>query len=98
MTAKNDLATPSIHLNGTSKDELLKQVVDAHAKLSEALTALSKSAPHKRDYYIQANGDDNYRRAVNQYVSRSQRIIDVQDELKILAEDIFNGGFQGDRK
>ena len=44
---------PTIHLNGTSKRELLEQYSAARQALEAALTALSNAAPNGRDYYPQ---------------------------------------------
>jgi hypothetical protein len=47
----SELILPIVHLNGTSKDELIAQRRDAGATLRHALEALSEMAPNARDYY-----------------------------------------------
>lgn len=42
---------PIVHLNGTSKNDLIEQRREACIKLHEALDALSAMAPNGRDYY-----------------------------------------------
>lgn len=85
-----ELAIPTIHLNGTHGDELLAQVNAAEFAISEALSALTKAAPNQRDYYPQ--GNDAWRKAVEQHGARVDRLVDVAKELETLAEAIANGG------
>ena len=47
------LAVPTVHLNGTSKQELLDQLQNAFRAVREAQNVLAKAAPHGRDYYVQ---------------------------------------------
>jgi hypothetical protein len=44
---------PTVHLNGTSKKDLIEQWEKAHDKLAEALQLLKDATPHGRDYYLQ---------------------------------------------
>lgn len=96
--SKSDLAVPSIHLNGTGKDELVRQLSEAHQRLQKAREALALTAPHMRDYYVQLAADHNYRRARNQHEARLQKIDDVMTDLLDLGIFIQEGGYQGDRK
>ena len=43
---------PRIHLNGTSKGELLDQLKAADRALGAAEEALGRAAPNARDYYV----------------------------------------------
>jgi len=43
---------PVVHLNGTSKQELLRLYDDAFTKLESAYQALKQAAPNGRDYYV----------------------------------------------
>ncbi len=42
---------PIVHLNGTSKNELLQQYLDAGHALQAALAAMHGAYPNGRDYY-----------------------------------------------
>jgi hypothetical protein len=47
---------PTVHLNGTSKDELLDQIVKAAHAIREAQRWLGAAGPNGRDYYVQGEG------------------------------------------
>ena len=75
---------PTIHLNGTSSEELLEQVNEARAALLAAYRALQKPAPHERDYYVQgANSEGNSALSVAQYEHRERlrKLAEVDAEL-----------------
>lgn len=86
MTEQPQLTAPRIHLNGTSKQELLEQLEAAYLALSNAILALSKAAPHGRDYY--PISDDAIVKATQEHRSRVDRIVSVQMELTQLADAI----------
>ena len=48
-----DLILPVVHLNGTSRDELIEQRITFGQALRAALDALAKAAPNGRDYYVE---------------------------------------------
>jgi hypothetical protein len=78
---------PVVHLNGTSKDELIKQLLDAGNALNAAVYKLGAAAPHGRDYY--PLGDDAYKTARDQHLDRVKRIDAVMNELMYIAEEIY---------
>lgn len=61
---------PTVHLNGTSKKELLQGLLDAIHALHVAEEAVGKSYPNGRDYYPQ--GPDAILKAVAEYDARVQ--------------------------
>jgi len=75
---------PTIHLNGSSPDELLGRLEEALSAVFNARNALSFTAPNGRDYYPQ--GDDALRAAIAEHDSRSRRLREVQEELQVIAE------------
>mgnify|MGYP001616820653 CR=1 FL=1 len=77
------MKTPSIHLNGTSGDELLTQVCDVVHGLNQALDLMAKAAPHGRDYYVQ--GDDVFSQARREFDDRVKRIRSVLKEYEEIA-------------
>lgn len=44
---------PTVHINGTSKQELIRQWEDVLSNLQQSLKALKDAVPHGRDYYPQ---------------------------------------------
>jgi len=81
---------PTIHLNGTSKEALLEQVVAAQAAVCAALHALREAWPNGRDYYPQGPGA--LREAEAEMNSRCARLDSVDRELGALALAIYEGG------
>jgi hypothetical protein len=77
---------PTIHLNGSSGQELLDNIVDAGRAVQDALTALGKAYPNARDYYPQGNGA--YRTALSEHEARCRHLAIVRDELEHLAMDV----------
>ena len=49
------ITLPTVHLNGTSAEELLGQVTQAAKKIHEAMAALANASPNGRDYYPQGD-------------------------------------------
>ena len=84
---KRIIAIPTIHLNGTSRDELYEQVTSAGQAVQEAIHKLAEAAPHGRDYYIRANGEADFRHAFEQHYARIAKLQEVYDEL----EEIYMG-------
>lgn len=78
------LTTPTIHLNGTSADDLFKQYADAAGALRAALKALP--VPHARDYYVQ--GPDAYARARSEHDARVAMLRALEADLHTILEDI----------
>ncbi len=46
---------PTVHLNGTGAEDLLRQYQDAYHAVERALEVVARSCPHGRDYYVQAD-------------------------------------------
>ena len=83
---EEDLAVPSIHLNGTSRSELVMQIYNAVRALENAGNMLQKAAPHSRDYYVQNIG--NFSKAQQQHLSRMLRLGSIQTELMEIWEKL----------
>lgn len=80
------MIVPSVHLNGTSGDELLEQATGAVQALSAALEAAATAAPNGRDYYPQ--GDAAFTEAKREHGDRICRLTELRDEYQALAEAI----------
>lgn len=77
------MMVPTVHLNGTSREELLQQAMAATDKILEAMEVLSCAMPHGRDYYPQ--GPDALSRAQAEHKSRIERLDSVLSETRDLA-------------
>jgi len=86
-----ELQVPTVHLNGTGKDGLLKPLQEACRALTEACRALNATAPHGRDYYVQED-PDAFKKAREQYMARGRKLVEVMDELEALALEISYSG------
>jgi hypothetical protein len=89
------LIKPTVHLNGTSGDDLLEQLTDANVSICEALTDLCDAAPNARDYYPQ--GDTAFRAARSQHDFRVARLISVREEIQALAHHVADQIREGKR-
>lgn len=77
---------PTVHLNGSSGHELLRQNIEARKALRRALEALEEASPNARDYYVQ---DENaHRQAVQEHLARVQRLRDVSTELDVIIDHL----------
>jgi len=86
--AENETAliAPKINLNGTSKEDLLRQCLQAVGALDEALAALREMTPHGRDYQTANSG--TFELAAAQHRSRIERVTEVRREVETIAEFI----------
>lgn len=80
------LMIPTVHMNGTSRDELVKQLSDAYTAIDAAMDVLRKATPHGRDYYPQ--GDDAWRKANKAHCDRLVKLHEVAQEILTIAEGI----------
>lgn len=80
------MIVPTVHLNGTSRDELLKQLTDASEALDAAYNMLKKANPNGRDYYPQ--GTDVIYKAIEEHMSRLRKIDEVKEEIDELTRRV----------
>ena len=78
------LTTPTIHLNGTSAEELFEQVCNVLSNLRDARAAMSLAAPHGRDY----PGPGGFIAANSEHTDRLLRLGAILREYEALAEYI----------
>ena len=83
MTGR-ELVVPTVHLNGTSRGELLRQIADAYTALGKALDAMALATPHGRDCYVQGEGATERARA--DHSARVAKVAEVRDELLTIGE------------
>ena len=77
---------PTIHLNGTSKQQLLDDYCDTRQALDAAMEKMIENGPNARDYY--PAGDQAYRQAVKEHHDRIEQIHRVRFEIETIAEHI----------
>ncbi len=77
---------PIVHLNGTSKEDLLQQYLDAGHALQAALEAMRGSYPNGRDYY--PVGADGYQQARNRWDAHLAHVREALAECQATAEHI----------
>ena len=78
-----ELQVPTVHLNGTSKDALVKNLENAYRALLEACRSLNETAPHGRDYCVQED-PEAFSKANEQYHARGRKLVEVMDELIVI--------------
>jgi len=77
---------PTIHNNGTSRQALFDQVLNAGYKIYDALKALEAACPNGRDYYPQ--GADAINKAMAEHTVRHHKLKEVWDDMQELATHI----------
>jgi hypothetical protein len=77
---------PTIHLNGTAKQDLMDALSDAYFAIGEAQRKLSETAPNGRDYYPQ--GSEAIYTATEEHRARWQKLEDVRQELDQMRDAI----------
>jgi hypothetical protein len=80
------MSLPTVHLNGTSREELIQLRLEAVTAIREAIVALRKAAPHGRDYYVQS--PEAYRMARAVWEARLDALENVAEELRSEALEI----------
>jgi hypothetical protein len=70
---------PTIHMNGTSKRQLVEQLTDVSVRLDVAYEAMKKAAPNGRDYYPQ--GPEAMDRALVEFAKRLKAIDAVKEDI-----------------
>jgi hypothetical protein len=88
--ASANVVLPTVHSNGTSKGELLKQLEDAGRACRQAVRALSEAAPHGRDYYPQ--GPDAFRQARADHDKRVEAVSKVYEEVMAVYDGVSEAG------
>lgn len=79
---------PTVHLNGTSRSELIEQVETALRGIEVALDAVQVAAPNGRDYYPQ--GDHAYQQAALEHAARVERLHAIKAEYEALARHLVD--------
>lgn len=89
MDEPRRVKVPSVHLNGTGRAELCRQLEAAHTALESGAEALGRAAPNARDYYVQS--PEAFALARAEHVQRLGAIEGVQRELLAIWEAVQDG-------
>jgi hypothetical protein len=84
------LMIPTVHMNGTGKETLLREYVNAMNALDMAIDALRFITVHGRDYYPQ--GNDAINDAMAQRASHFEKLEEVRFEIEAIAVAISEQG------
>lgn len=84
------MLTPTVHLNGTSHDELISLYRDALDAVNDAIQAVQKAAPHARDYYVQTS--NAALQATREHLDRLAKLEHVRHELNVILGGIKRQG------
>lgn len=74
---------PTVHMNGTSRKELMAQYTGAMSAVRDAIEVLRQTVPNGRDYYPQ--GPDAILEASKAHRARVARLQATHDELEEIA-------------
>lgn len=77
---------PTIHLNGSGRESLMKQYHQTYLAVHEALCSLRKLDIHDRDYYPQ--GPDAGPQARRENQARIEKLQGVLDEIEAIYNSV----------
>uniref|UniRef100_A0A6M3KZI5 Uncharacterized protein n=1 Tax=viral metagenome TaxID=1070528 RepID=A0A6M3KZI5_9ZZZZ len=78
------MIVPIVHNNGTSREELMRQLLGAHNAIYTTIEALAAAAPNSRDYHH----TNNWLPARNEHIERMEAMRRIRDEVMEIAEGI----------
>jgi hypothetical protein len=81
---------PTVHFNGTLKEELISLHLNAANAVRAAIRAVSQASPNGRDFYVQGDGALHKAEAENR--GRLDQLHHVERELMEIAEAILAQG------
>lgn len=73
-----EIVCPIVHLNGTSREELIELRTEFVHALREAMLKLEAMSPNGRDYYLEPGRFDKAR---TQHVRRQKMLGDLKAEI-----------------
>lgn len=84
------MIVPIVNLNGTSREELKEQFLEANRKAGELLKALAYAMPHGRDYQT-AKDPMAFSQAAKEHTARLEAVRQIQNEMMHLAMAVEEG-------
>lgn len=88
ITNLRPLIEPRVNLNGTSKDELVRQYTKVMRKLSDTLGLMGEAMPHGRDFQTMNNPEFHAEQARKAWRERMTIIRELRDEIAYFAISI----------
>lgn len=85
------MTTPTIHLNGTSRDALIESRSRVYDALRNTLDAMKEMAPNGRDYYVDPD-PDAFESARRLHERRGQVVLDLMAEIESEMDAICDQG------
>ncbi len=79
---ERNVSIPTIHMNGTSAESLLKDLMTAYHATAQLQSAMRDVTPNARDYYTQ--GDEAATKARNDHATRQKMISDIRTDLETI--------------
>ncbi len=79
----NTIILPIVHMNGTSRQELLQLRKDLYRAIGQAQHALAEMSPNGRDYYPEKG---RLQKAIDQHARRHNMLHDLKAEILMEAE------------
>lgn len=92
MNEPHNLSLPSRHLNGTGFNRLFEEAEEAYQALLKATQALEDMTINMRDFYVQEDGEQNFKRANEQHQARMDALASVRSELLIMMRHFKGDG------
>lgn len=84
------VTAPVVHLNGTSRQQLVDDYTEAASYARSLLEKLGDTSPNMRDYY--PIGKEAYDKAFAEHSARVNRVRGVLEELEQLLEAVVTQG------
>ncbi len=81
------MTNPTVHLNGTSRADLIEDYANMTSALREAERVLVAGSPNARDYYPQ--GPAAFSSAVKEHEARVAKIRSVREELEAVIDALL---------
>ena len=76
------MVSPTIHMNGTSRESLMAGYRAAYDAIGTAIDLLAKTAPHGRDYYVQDSNAINV--AIAEHRTRMMQLEVAKAEIETI--------------
>lgn len=81
------IAKPTVHLNGTSKAELMEQLQASNNAITDAMRVLENNSPNARDYDLFANSD-SFHNAQLQAEHRLGKLGAIREDIQEILEHV----------
>ena len=75
------LGTATVHSNGTARRELEDQFRANHEAVTAAINVIAGNYPHKRDFYVQDNGNESFDAAEAKHRARIEKLQAINAEI-----------------